>query len=85
MFQKNVSSFITCSQIWLNLPMDYYGHFDYITKLTQQNKVIKQGDHFTHFSLLVQIFPGFFFFKIVMQLSWRSSIIQLRQIWLLTE
>ncbi len=61
---------ITCSQIWLNLPMDYR-HFGYITKLTKNKKSLVTG-------CITSARPS-------LCSSWRSSIIQLRQIWLLTE
>jgi len=38
-FLKMSLSHVTCSQIWLNLPMGHH-HFGYITKLTGKKKTL---------------------------------------------
>jgi hypothetical protein len=40
---KNLLSFLACSQIWLNLPVDH-SHFGYITKLTPK-ETLPTGDY----------------------------------------
>ncbi len=35
---------VSCSQIWLNLPMDYR-HFGYITKLTPKSKTLESWNN----------------------------------------
>jgi hypothetical protein len=71
MFKRMCLHIITCSQIWLNLPMDYR-HFGYITKLTKKRCITsarpslcsltrRQKRSFTHFFSPCSNFPGFVF------------------------
>jgi hypothetical protein len=35
---KIILSYLSCSQVWLNLPVEDHRHFGYNTKLTPKNK-----------------------------------------------